>query len=41
VALAYEPRLAIGLIGSSGAGGAKILRRIYGEQVENLATSGE
>jgi hypothetical protein len=41
VALAYEPRLAIGLIGSSGAGGAKILRRIYGEQVENLASSGE
>lgn len=41
VALAYEPRLAIGLIGSSGAGGAKILRRIFGEQVENLASSGE
>lgn len=41
VALAYEPRIAIGLIGSSGAGGAKILRRVYGEQVENLASSGE
>jgi hypothetical protein len=41
VALAYEPRIAIGLIGSSGAGGAKILRRIFGEQVENLASSGE
>jgi len=41
VALAYEPRLAIGLIGSSGAGGTKILRRVYGEQVENLASSGE
>ena len=41
VALAYEPRIAIGCIGSSGAGGAKILRRIFGEQVENLASSGE
>ncbi|RPH96329.1 MAG: acetylxylan esterase [Calditrichaeota bacterium] len=41
VTLAYEPRIAIGLIGSSGAGGAKILRRLLGEQVENLAASGE
>jgi hypothetical protein len=41
VALAYEPRIAIGCIGSSGAGGAKILRRVFGEQVENLASSGE
>lgn len=41
VALAYEPRFAIGFIGSSGAGGAKILRREFGEQVENLASSGE
>ena len=41
VALAYEPRIAIGLIGSSGAGGVKILRRVFGEQVENLASSGE
>ncbi|MBN1558744.1 acetylxylan esterase [candidate division KSB1 bacterium] len=41
VALAYEPRIAMGLIGSSGAGGAKILRRVFGEQVENLASSGE
>lgn len=41
VAMAYEPRIAIGLIGSSGAGGAKILRRTLGEQVENLASSGE
>jgi hypothetical protein len=31
----------MGLIGSSGAGGTKILRRIFGEQVENLASSGE
>ena len=41
VAMAYEPRFALGCIGSSGAGGAKIYRRIFGEQVENLASSGE
>ena len=41
VAMAYEPRFAIGFIGSSGAGGTKILRRVYGEQVENLASSAE
>ena len=41
VAMAYEPRFAIGFIGSSGAGGAKILRRVFGEQVENLASSAE
>jgi hypothetical protein len=41
VAMAYEPRIAIGFIGSSGAGGAKILRRNFGEQVENLASSAE
>ena len=41
VTMAFEPRIAVGCIGSSGAGGAKILRRIYGEQVENLASSGE
>ncbi|HAK77887.1 MAG TPA: acetylxylan esterase [Runella sp.] len=41
VAMAYEPRIAVGFIGSSGAGGAKILRRNLGEQVENLASSAE
>lgn len=41
VAMAYEPRIDIGFIGSSGAGGTKILRRIFGEQVENLASSAE
>src|SRR5262249_3780651 len=41
VAMAYEPRFAIGLIGSSGAGGAKLFRRNFGEQVENIASSGE
>jgi hypothetical protein len=41
VAMAYEPRLAIGFIGSSGEGGAKILRRKFGEQVENVASTSE
>lgn len=41
VTMAYEPRIAIGFIGSSGAGGAKLLRRNFGEQVENLASSYE
>jgi hypothetical protein len=41
VAMAYEPRFAIAFVGSSGAGGAKIWRRNFGEQVENLASSSE
>jgi hypothetical protein len=41
VTMAYDQRFAIGFIGSSGAGGAKILRRVFGEQVENLASSYE
>jgi hypothetical protein len=40
VAMAYDPRFAIGFIGSSGAGGAKLHRRTFGELVENLASSG-
>ena len=40
VTMAYEPRFAVAFVGSSGAGGTKILRRIFGEQVENLASSG-
>jgi hypothetical protein len=36
VAMAFEPRFALGLIGSSGKGGAALHRRVYGEQVENL-----
>jgi hypothetical protein len=39
--MAYEPRLAIGFIGSSGEGGVKIHRRLFGEQVENVASSAE
>ena len=41
VAMAFEPRISLGFIGSSGAGGAKIMRRVFGEQVENLCSSGE
>ena len=41
VAMAYEPRLAVGLIASSGEGGAKLHRRKRGEQVENLAAEGQ
>ncbi|MFP4294002.1 MAG: acetylxylan esterase [Cyclobacteriaceae bacterium] len=41
VAMAYEPRISLGFIGSSGAGGAKILRRNFGEQIENLTGVGE
>jgi hypothetical protein len=33
----FEPRIAVGLIGSSGEGGVKLHRHIYGEAVENLA----
>jgi hypothetical protein len=38
VALAFDPRFATGLIGSSGKGGATPLRRNFGESVGNLAT---
>ena len=41
VTQAYDERFAIGFIASSGAGGVKLYRRIFGEQVENLAGSGE
>jgi len=41
VAMAYDQRFAIGFIGSSGEGGAKLHRRNFGELVENLANAGE
>jgi hypothetical protein len=41
VAMAYDSRFAIAFIASSGEGGAKILRRNFGEQVENLAAPSE
>ena len=34
---AFEPRIVVGLIGSSGEGGVKLHRHIFGEAVENLA----
>lgn len=37
VAEAFDPRIAVGFIGSSGEGGAKLHRHIFGEAVENLA----
>ena len=36
VTLAFEPRFAVGLIGSSGKGGAALHRRSFGEAVESL-----
>ena len=41
VTLAFDQRFAMGLIASSGAGGSKIIRRDFGETLENLASSGE
>lgn len=41
VTMAYDRRFAIGLIGSSGAGGAKLFRRNFGESVEDLAAVNE
>ena len=41
VTMAFDSRFAIGFIGSSGEGGAKILRRKFGEQVENVASTSE
>ncbi|CAN5123188.1 hypothetical protein BH10PSE4_BH10PSE4_04470 [soil metagenome] len=41
LAMAYDPRFAVGVVASSGEGGAKLHRRRRGEQLENLAASGE
>ncbi|PYJ87654.1 MAG: acetylxylan esterase [Verrucomicrobia bacterium] len=41
VAMAFEPRFVMALVGSSGEGGAKLHRRNFGEAVENLTGSGE
>ena len=41
VAMAFEPRFAAVLVGSSGEGGAKPHRRNFGEAVENLTGAGE
>jgi hypothetical protein len=41
VTMAYDNRFAVVLVGSSGEGGAKLHRRNWGEQVENLTGAGE
>jgi hypothetical protein len=41
VTMAYEPRYAMGFVGSSGAGGAALARRNWGEKLENVAGTGE
>jgi hypothetical protein len=41
VAMAYDRRFAVVLVGSSGEGGAKLHRRNFGEAVENLTAAGE
>lgn len=40
VAMAFDPRFAMGLIASSGKGGTALYRRSFGESLENLATTG-
>jgi len=41
VTMAFEPRFAMVLVGSSGKGGAALHRRVFGEAVENLTGAGE
>jgi hypothetical protein len=41
VAMAYDQRFAVAYVNSSGAGGATLARRRYGEQLENIAGRGE
>ena len=41
ITMAFDQRFAVVLVGSSGAGGAKLYRRNFGEAVENLTGSGE
>lgn len=41
VTIAFDPRFAMALVGSSGEDGASLYRRNFGEAVENLAGSGE
>jgi hypothetical protein len=41
VSMAYDPRIAIAFVSSSGEGGAKLHRRNFGELVENVAAESE
>ena len=36
-AQAFDPRVAVAFVASSGAGGAKLLRHVFGERLENIA----
>ncbi len=38
VTMAYDPRFVVGYISSSGEGGAKLYRHIYGEQIPNITS---
>jgi hypothetical protein len=40
IAMAYDPRFVVAYINSSGAGGANLARRHFGEQLENTAGPG-
>lgn len=39
VTQAFDPRIAVALVASSGEGGTKLHRRLFGERIENLAGS--
>ncbi len=41
VTMAFDPRFAMGLIASAGAGGTALFRREFGESLENLTASGQ
>jgi hypothetical protein len=41
VTMAYDPRFSIAYVSSSGAGGAALYRRNFGEQIGNVAGTGE
>jgi hypothetical protein len=41
VTMAYDPRVPIAFISSSGAGGVKLHRRTWGELVENVAAAND
>jgi hypothetical protein len=41
IAMAYDPRFAIAYISSSGEAGAKLLRHHFGEEIGNVAGTGE
>lgn len=41
VTMAFEPRFAVVLVGSAGEGGVSLMRRHFGEAVENITGSGE